>query len=119
MLEGLDDRFLVFHDLPSPYGNIDHLVISKQAVFLVETKAHGGRVSVVKGQILVNQRPPEKDFIAQVLRNTAWLREQLKEKLHTKIWIKPILVFTNASVENSAQIRSVQVIPKASLLNTI
>ena len=70
MLEGLGDRFLVFHDLPSPYGNIEHLVVSKQTVFLVETKAHGGRVSV-NGQIQVNQRSPEKDFIAQVLSNTS------------------------------------------------
>jgi Holliday junction resolvase-like predicted endonuclease len=119
MLEGLGDRFLVFHDLPSPYGNIDHLVVSKQTVFLVETKAHGGRVNVVNGQIQVNQRPPEKDFIAQVVRNTAWLSAQLEEKLGTKIWIKPILVFTNAYVENPCLIRNIHVIPKAFLLNTI
>src|ERR1700747_1759827 len=68
MLEGLGDRFLVLHDLPCPYGNIDHLVISKETVFLIETKAHRGPVSVVNGEIRVNQRPPEKDFVAQVLR---------------------------------------------------
>jgi Holliday junction resolvase-like predicted endonuclease len=76
MLEQLGDRFLVFHDLPSPYGNIDHLVVSKETVFLIETKAYGGRVNVVNGQIQVNQRAPEKDFIAQVVRNTAWLSAQ-------------------------------------------
>jgi hypothetical protein len=119
MLEGLGDRFLVFHDLPSPYGNIDHLVVSKRTVFLIETKAHGGRISVVNGQIQVNQRPPEKDFIAQVARNTAWLGAQLEEKLGTKIWIKPILVFTNAYVENPCLMRNILVIPKAFLLNTI
>jgi Nuclease-related domain len=120
MLEGLGDRFLVFHDLPSPYGNIDHLVISKETgVFLIETKAHGGRVSVLIGEIRVNQRPPEKDFIAQVARNTAWLRAQLEAKLSTKVWIQPILVFTNARVEKPWLIRNIQVIPKAFLLNTI
>ena len=119
MLEGLGDGFLVFHDLPSPSGNIDHLVISKRIVFLIETKAHGGRVSIVKGEIRINQRPPEKDFIAQVLRNRAWLSEQLEAKLSTKIWIEPILVFANAYVENPGLIRNVQVIPKAYLLNAI
>jgi hypothetical protein len=119
MLEGLADRFLVFHDLPSPYGNIDHLVVSKQNVFLIETKAHGGQVSLVDGQIRINNRSPEKDFIAQVLRNTAWLREQLEAKLSTKIWVKPILVFANAYLENLGLIRNIQVIPKAFLLNTI
>jgi Holliday junction resolvase-like predicted endonuclease len=119
MLEGLGDRFLVFHDLRSPYGNIDHLVVSRQTVFLIETKAHGGQVSLGDGQIQVNQRPPEKDFIAQILRNTAWLSEQLEEKLGTKVWIKPILVFANAFIENPGLIRNIQVIPKAFLLNTI
>jgi hypothetical protein len=89
MLEGLGDRFLVFHDLPSPYGNIDHLVVSKETgLFLIETKAHGGRVSVVNGGLRINQRAPEKDLIAQVVRNTIWLSEQLEAKLSTKIWIK-------------------------------
>src|SRR5260221_4491806 len=119
MLKGLGDRFLVLHDLPSPYGNIDHLVLSKETVFLIETRAHGGRVSVVNGEIRVNQRPPEKDFIAQVLRNTLWLSSQLEAKLSTKIWIKPILVFTNAYAVNSELISNVQVIPKIYLVNTI
>jgi Nuclease-related domain len=119
MLEGLADRFLVFHDLPSPYGNIDHLVVSKQNVFLIETKAHGGQVSLVDGQIRINNRSPEKDFIAQVARNTDWLRAELEAKLRTKIWIKPILVFTNAFVENPGLIRNIQVIPRIYLLNTI
>jgi Nuclease-related domain len=79
MLEGLDDRFLVFHDLPSPYGNIDHLVISKEDVFLIETKAHRRKISIANGEIRVNQKPPAKDFIAQVARNTDWLRAQLEQ----------------------------------------
>jgi hypothetical protein len=100
ILEELGEAFLVFHGLPSPYGNIDHLVVSKQAgVFLIETKAHGGRVSVLNGELRVNQRQPEKDFIGQVVRNTAWLSEQVEAKLSTKIWIEPILVFANAYVE--------------------
>ena len=119
MLQELGDRFLIFHDLPSPYGNIDHLVLSREAVFLIETKAHGGRVSVANGEIRVNNQPPEKDFVAQVVRNTAWLSEQLEGKLSAKIWIRPILVFTNAFVENPGLIRNIQVIPKIYLLNKI
>jgi hypothetical protein len=120
MLERLGDGFLVFHDLPTPYGNIDHLVASKETgLFLIETKAHGGRVSVVNGGLRINQRPPEKDFVAQVVRNTVWLSEQLEARLSTKIWIEPILVFVNAYVENSEPIRNVQVVPKIHLLKTI
>jgi hypothetical protein len=87
--------------------------------FLNRDEGHGGQVSLGDGQIQVNQRPPEKDFIAQILRNTAWLSEQLEEELGTKVWIKPILVFANAFIENPGLIRNIQVIPKAYLLNTI
>jgi hypothetical protein len=120
MLEELGEGFLVFHDLPSPYGNIDHLVVSKQAgVFLIETKAHGGRVSVLNGELRVYQHQPEKDFIGQVVQNTTWLSEQLEVKLSTKIWIEPILVFANAYVERSEPIRNVQIVSKIYLLRTI
>lgn len=120
ILEELGADFLVFHDLSSPYGNIDHLVLSKRTgLFLIETKAHGGRVNVVNGELQVNQRPPEKDFIAQAVRNTAWLSEQLEVKLSTKIWIEPILVFANAYVERCEPIRNVQIVPKIYLLRTI
>ena len=73
----------------------------------------------MNGEVRINQPPPEKDFIAQVARNTDWLRAQLEAKLRTKIWIKPILVFTNAFVETPVLIRNIQVIPKIYLLNTI
>jgi Nuclease-related domain len=99
---------------------VDHLVLSKgTGLFLIETKAHGGRVNVVNGELRVNQRPPEKDFVAQAVRNTAWLREQLEAKLSTKIWIEPILVFANAYVERCQPIRNVQIVPKIYLLRTI
>ena len=45
LLGQLGEGYAVYHDLPSPYGNIDHLVLSRtQGLFLIETKAHGGRV---------------------------------------------------------------------------
>jgi hypothetical protein len=69
ILDGLGDDYLVLHDISSPYGNIDHLVLTAQGgVFLIETKAHGGRVTVADGRLLVNCHEPEKDFIAQALK---------------------------------------------------
>ncbi|HSD85851.1 MAG TPA: hypothetical protein VLG46_18450 [Anaerolineae bacterium] len=34
-------------------------------VFLIETKAHGGKVQVLNNRLLVKEKPPEKDFIVQ------------------------------------------------------
>jgi hypothetical protein len=48
---------------------------------VLETKAHGGRVTVKDGRLLVNGHDPEKDFIAQALHNTYWLREKTRPVL--------------------------------------
>ncbi len=120
ILDGLGEDYLIIHDIESPYGNIDHIVISKQSgVFLLETKAHGGRVSVNDGHLLVNGHNPEKDFIAQALNNTYWLKETIGNTINIQVWISPIVVFTNAFVERTAPIKGVTIINKRFLLNIL
>lgn len=88
ILDELYEDYLVLHDVPSPYGNIDHVVIRRDGnVFLVETKAHGGQVSSDQESLLVNGHAPEKDFIAQCLRNTYWLRDEIYRITGTKPWV--------------------------------
>jgi hypothetical protein len=111
MLDSLGDEYLTVHDVVSRYGNIDHVVIAKHGgLFLIETKAHGGKVSVVNRRVLVNGREPEKDFIAQALKNTYWLRDRVREVTGLEIWITPVLVFANAFVEHAPPIKGVQVV---------
>jgi hypothetical protein len=121
ILNRLDsENYAVFHDVPCAYGNIDHIVLSKQSgVFLIETKSHGGRVKVTDAGLLVNGHPPEKDFVAQALRNALWLRDQIKQVAEIEIWIKPIIVFANAFVEFGPPIKNVEVINKKFLLNKL
>jgi Nuclease-related domain len=117
LLEGLSGDFCVLHDIESPYGNIDHIVIGKNAgIFLLETKAHGGRVEVNGETLLVNGKIPEKDFIAQALRNSYWLRDAVSQIVGAKPWITPILVFTNAFVVSNRPIKGVDIINKKYLL---
>lgn len=120
LLEDLSDDYYVLNDIESPYGNIDHIVISKNAgIFLVETKAHGGKVEVVRETILVNGELPEKDFIAQALRNSYWLRDEISQIVGSKPWITPIIVFTNAFVSPTRPIKGVRIVNKKYLLNTL
>ena len=120
LLECLGDEFLVIHDVASPFGNIDHIVISKQnAVYVIETKAHGGRITVENGRLLVNGRDPEKDFVAQAMNNTYWLRDKIQATVNTQVWIVPILTFTNAFVERTDPIKGVMIINKKYLLNIL
>jgi len=120
LLETLGENHLVIHDIESPYGNIDHIVISNQSgVFLLETKAHGGKVSVSNGQLLVNGHDPEKDFIAQALNSTYWLRDKIHPMVNADVWVTPTLVFTNAFVERTAPIKGMTIINKKFLLNLL
>ncbi len=113
LLAGLSEDFFVLNDISSPYGNIDHVVIGKNSgVFLLETKAHGGRVEILPDGLLVNGKPPEKDFIAQALKNTYWLRDEIERVIGCKVWITPVVVFTTAFVLGGKPIRGVYVVNK-------
>lgn len=120
LLDNLGEGYLVMHDVESPYGNIDHLIISQQSgIILVETKAHGGQVTQVEGRLLVNGHDPEKDFINQCLRNTYWVRDKVESVIGTKPWVTPLLVFTNAFVRGNLTIKGVGVLNKKYLLTAI
>jgi hypothetical protein len=99
ILDQLSEDYFVLNDIESPFGNIDHIVIGRQkGIFLIETKAHGGRVEMDRDRLLVNGRLPEKDFIGQALKNTYWLRDEISKTIGYKPWITPVIVFTNAFV---------------------
>jgi hypothetical protein len=120
LLAQLGEGYAVYHDLPSPYGNIDHLVLSRtQGLFLIETKAHGGRVRCDGASLLVNGKPPEKDFLAQVHRNRCWLRDELQQRLGCPVGVHGLLVFANAFVENVGYVKGVKVLPGRFLLSTL
>jgi hypothetical protein len=121
LLGELGEGFIILNDIDSAYGNIDHLVISRDGgIILLETKAHGGRVEQgTDGSLLVNGHAPEKDFISQALRNSFWVRDQVEGLVGEKPWITPVLVFTNAFVRGSLKIKGVTVVNKKFLLSLI
>jgi hypothetical protein len=79
---------------------------------LIETKAHGGKVKVEGGTLLVNGKLPEKDFIAQALKNSFWLKDEISKLIGPTPWITPVLVFTNAFVSATKPIKGVRVVNK-------
>jgi len=73
----------------------------------------------VEGQLLVNGHAPEKNFIAQTLKNTYWLRDEIQRVTDAQAWIIPLIVFTNAFVEPSPPIKNVLVVNKKYLLTVL
>lgn len=120
LLNQLPDDYAVFHDIESPYGNIDHVVINKRkALFLLETKSHRGEVTYNGTALLIDGRPAEKDFISQSLKNTYWLRDKVKEQIGLTLFVKPIIVFTNAFVKVPQAIKGISIINKKYLIKTL
>lgn len=120
MLAELGPDFEVLHDVECAYGNIDHLVIaSNGAVFMIETKSHRGKVTMQDNELRVNGKVPEKDFIAQSLRNSFWLRDQIEPFAGKKPWVTAVLVFTNGFVQVRGPVKGVIVTNKKYLLSTI
>ncbi len=120
LLRNLGKDFRVLHDVVSPFGNIDHVVISKSGVvFAIETKSHNGRVKVENEVILVNGKPAEKNFIAQTLRNVYWLREKIKQVTGSDTYVYGIIVFTNAYVEFTKPVKGIIILNKKFLLEAI
>ena len=111
MLNKLPGENLVLHDVKSKFGNIDHIIISKiKGIILVETKSHHGKITAEGNNLLINGKPPEKDFIKQTLNNCYWLKDWIKNNLGLEVWVNCVIVFTNGFVSVRGKIKGVEVI---------
>jgi hypothetical protein len=120
LLSILGDQFDVFHDIDTGHGDVDHIVISREhGIFVIETKSHVGKVTIQNDILLIDGKPPEKDFITQTIRNTMWLKQQIKDKTGLDTWIQPIIVFTRAFVRDWKPVRGILIRNQKYLLNTI
>jgi hypothetical protein len=97
-LEQLPEGYHAFHDVAFDGFNIDHIVVGPGGIFLVETKSHRGKIDAKGDTLLLNGKPPMKDFLKQTWSQTFHLKEFLW-KMTSKEWdVKPVLCFTNAYV---------------------
>lgn len=64
ILNDFPDQFYVIHDLTTPHGNLDHVVIGPTGVFVLDAKNYRGVITADgKGELLVNGRKPGKDIV--------------------------------------------------------
>lgn len=98
--------FYVFHDVQlAQVGNVDHVALGPHGFFGIETKSHRNKVSVQGNRLLLNGRPPEKDFVSQTWRGCYRLKEILGSD------VTPILCFTEAFVDGRIFVKGVRVLP--------
>jgi hypothetical protein len=121
ILDALDPAlYQVFHDVPCPRGNIDHVVLTRKgAVFVIETKSHPGRVTADGKTLLHNGQPFEKDFINQTLSNALWLGGQLKSFADQEVWVTGVLCFSRGYVDIRGPIQGIRVTYAKNLISTL
>jgi hypothetical protein len=97
---------IVLHDITADGFNVDHVVISNQGIFVIETKTNskpnGKDAKVVfDGEIItVGGWTPSRDPIKQVQANAAWVRDLLKESTGKSFPVKPVVLFPGWYIES-------------------
>jgi len=120
LLDGLGDPYHVIHDVDSPEGNIDNIVIARAgAVFLIEIKPQSESGQVEKDDLETTCRPSEGHIIDLCTYKTAWLRDRISEVIGEKPLITPLLIFPNPFVPKMLKVGSVRIVNQASLLTTL
>lgn len=104
-LAHLNDRYDVIHDvvLPGEVGNIDHVVLGPNGVFVIETKNHKGYITCQgdwwKQRKIGRRGTPYLGNIGspskQVKRNAVLLRQFIQNHFQMNLYINGIVVFTN------------------------
>lgn len=116
----LPDTYHVFHDLPCPLGNIDHIAVGPTGIFVIETKSHNGKITATpEGVILRDRKPLRNNVVRQARGQTFWLKEQLQSRLGKPVFVHSILIFVNGSVDVPGTVKNIAVLGRESLVPAI
>lgn len=103
---------VVFHDIPADNFNIDHVVISNEGVFAVETKGftkpNQGRgkadaTVVFDGKVLKFPTWTTKDPLEQADRQAAWLAKWLASAVGSPVRVLPVVALPGWFVERTGR----------------
>ena len=90
----------VFHDIPFPYGNIDHVVVSRSGVFAVNTKVFRKLNGSAGSDVVIDHRSNEIRFPDRVWRipcrqlesEVNWLAKKLTGAVGQPVNVESILM---------------------------
>lgn len=101
--------YWVFHDFPAESFNIDHVVISKNGIFAVETKGSakidnaGKNEAGSDGKTLKFPGWEESKPLEQAQAQAVWLKNWLTREIGEKIEVHPVLALPGWFVKASSQ----------------
>lgn len=109
LLEELrDDGAQVFHDLQGDGFNLDHVVIHRSGVYVIETKTYskpdsGKPVLVFDGQqVLLNGRPLKTNAVTQARAGAHWLKNMVERSTGRGFVVRPVVVYVGWFIQQTA-----------------
>jgi hypothetical protein len=120
LLNSLDEGFDLVNNIHTPAGKIEHLVLSREnGVFVINVCDQIGKIDLSAGTLKVNGEGLNDDPILKVIDDTAWVRQKIRETTGIVAWVKPVIVFTHAHVEEGMPLKGVTLIQKGHLLRLL
>ncbi|MCH8500781.1 MAG: NERD domain-containing protein [Aliidiomarina sp.] len=89
----------VFHDIQGENFNLDHVLIHKSGVFVVETKSlnkpRSGKTELIYNgsEVLRSGKPLARNPVIQVSAASGWLRQLIYESTGRRVAVKGIVTF--------------------------
>jgi hypothetical protein len=103
-----------WHDLATGSGtNIDHVVVGRAGVFLLDSKNYSGEACVDGGELNVHwvENPKDgwvcKGIVPHMRAMAAELKEAIEEATGVRIWVQPVVVLWMRFPERVAQLSDV------------
>jgi hypothetical protein len=122
----LDDGYYLVNDVlyindRGNKENIDHVVLGPNGIFAIETKHYSGKITC-KGSYWQVPFPFGRSPSSQAKGNASWVSKAIKvsgvfETL--KVWVEPIVVFSNPDVRLEIIDPEVEVVTLDKLVNSI
>ncbi len=100
ILEGFPDNYRVIHDLTTPFGNIDHVVVGPSGAYVIDTKNWKGVVSADgNGELLLNGKPTQKPEVKNLSRTIMSIKDKIKVLSALDPYVQGVLAFPSAWVD--------------------
>jgi hypothetical protein len=103
---------VTFHDIPAGNFNIDHVVISSEGVFAVETKGFtkpkqgrgkANATVVFDGKVLRFPTWTTSDPLEQAVRQASWLAKWLTSAVESPVYVTPVVALPGWYVERTGR----------------
>ncbi len=100
ILEGFPDDYRVIHDLTTPFGNVDHVVVGPYGAYAIDTKNWKGVVAADgNGELLLNGKPTQKTEVRNLSRTIMNVKDKVKVLSALDPYIQGVLAFPSAWID--------------------